>query len=113
MNARRISQIGVAALTAAAWLNLGTAAHAQEEAVVHYRLVGWKSAHFDDARSARSFEEAIKRIGCETRQEQHNGHIDVTYRCPQWRSISASNDDAAHRWQNWLRQNGFETRHEH
>jgi hypothetical protein len=37
----------------------------------------------------------------------------VQYRCPTWRSLRTSSDDAAHRWEKWLRQHGFETAHQH
>lgn len=94
-------------------LGQGTAAPAQQGEVVHFRLMSWKTAHFDGVRAADSFEQSLQRLGCETRQNSHAGHIDVLYRCPQWRSKATPTDMAAHRLQSWLRENEFETRHDH
>ncbi|MCC7423281.1 MAG: hypothetical protein IT428_23645 [Planctomycetaceae bacterium] len=105
----------VAALTLAvgAMFVQGTPAQAQQGEVVQFRLMSWKTAHFDSAREADSFEQSLRRLGCETRQDGHAGHIDVQYRCPRWRSMTTPTDAAAHRLQGWLRENEFETRHDH
>ncbi len=81
--------------------------------VISFRLPNWKSAHFDDAKSAEANFKTFKQIGCEVEQGQHGGHFDVRYRCPKWRSISFKSHDDAHRWERWLKASGFETSHKH
>lgn len=88
-------------------------AQAQGQFVVEYRLSAQRSAHFDEPRDAEQFSQGLKRLGCDVRMENHGDHLDVTYRCPQWRSLEVSSDEAAHRWEGWLRKQGFETSHQH
>ena len=82
-------------------------------AVVNFRLPNWKSAHFDDAKSAQTNFKTFQQIGCEVEQDQHGGHFDVRYRCPTWRGISLNSHGEAHRWERWLNASGFETSHKH
>lgn len=86
---------------------------AAEQFVVQFRLAQQRSAHFDDPRAADQFSRGLRQLGCEVKTENHGNHLDVTYRCPQWRSLDASSDEAAHRWEGWLRKQGFETAHQH
>jgi hypothetical protein len=39
----------------------------------------------------------------------HNGHVDIKYRCPQWRQLTLEKPEEAVRWEKWLKQNLFET----
>ncbi|MCC7425196.1 MAG: hypothetical protein IT428_33415 [Planctomycetaceae bacterium] len=94
-------------------LAFAASALAQESYVVEFRLPKQRSAHFDDPREASQFGKDLQRLGCDVRTENHGEHLDVTYRCPQWRSIEASSDAAAHRWEGWLKSQGFETSHRH
>lgn len=94
-------------------LGLTSSVMAQGQYVVEFRLANERSAHFDDPRDASQFSQDLRRLGCDVRTENHGNHLDVTYRCPRWRSIEASSDDAAHRWEGWLRKQGFETAHNH
>ncbi len=80
---------------------------------VSFRLPAWKSAHFDELYQANSQSDTFRMLGCEVKQGSHAGHYDVSYRCLQWRTIGLPSDDDAHRWDKWLKTNGFETRHEH
>ena len=88
-------------------------AFAAEREIISFRLPDWKSAHFDDAKSAQANFETFKQIGCEAEQHQHGGHFDVRYRCVQWRSIALTSHDEAHQWERWLKAYGFETSHRH
>jgi len=90
-----------------------TEAQGAEQFVVQFRLVAQRAAHFDDPRTAEQFSQGLKRLGCEVKIENHAGHLDVAYRCPQWRSLEAGSDEAAHRWEGWLKKQGFETSHQH
>lgn len=92
-----------------------SAANAQDEPreVVSFRLAAWKTQHMNDAKAAASMVETLKNIGCEARQSNHGNHIDVSYRCTTWKSIALKTHTDAHRWENWLKQRGFETQHKH
>lgn len=80
---------------------------------VDFRLMKWKTLHFEDAGSAQKYYKTFKAIGCECEQEKHNGHIDVRFRCTEWRSLTLKTHAEAHRWEAFLKKAGFETRHEH
>ena len=84
---------------------------ATEREVVAFRLIEWKTVHFDDAQRAGSYADAIERLGCEVRTSDHGGHIDVSFRCPLWREIAVDSHAKAHEWENWLKSKGFETHH--
>jgi hypothetical protein len=88
-------------------------AEAAEKAAVQYRLVKQKTLHLDSEKSAKSVLQSLKNLGCETKLGSHNGHFDLTYRCPKWRQAEFDGHDAAHKWQDWLRKLGFETGHKH
>ena len=89
------------------------AASAAEKAVVKYRLVQQKTIHLDDEKTARSYEQSLKKLGCESKLGSHGGHFDLTFRCPKWRQAAFDGHDEAHKWQNWLKSLGFETAHAH
>jgi len=95
------------------WVVFAPSASAAEQEVVAYRLMAWKTVHFDDAQRADNHVSTLRRLGCDVRTGDHGGHIDVTYRCPEWREISLDSHAKAHTWQGWLNASGFETRHEH
>ena len=97
----------------AALLGVCLSTWAAEPFVVQFRLLRWESAHLHDSQEAATAHAALAKIGCETRQEQHDDHFDLHYRCPQWRAIQVTSDDAAHKWEGWLRDLGFETSHRH
>jgi len=80
---------------------------------IAYRLPEWKEMHFDDARKAEQHLAAVKKLGCETQLNSHNGHTDVVYRAVRWQSMEVANDKLAHQWQDWMNSSGFETLHGH
>ena len=92
---------------------LTTPASAAEKEVVAYRLTQWKASHFDDQARARQHYDTVKKLGCEAKQDDHGGHIDVSYRCEKWKEIALKDHDAVHRWEKWLKAAGFETKHTH
>jgi ABC-type proline/glycine betaine transport system substrate-binding protein len=101
---------------AAAALCLGSAgesAMAAEREIVSYRLKDWTTAEFEDSGKAETHYKTLKKLGCEVKQEQHEDHIDVTYRCPKWREIAVKSHSDAHKWEDWLKDCGFETKHKH
>jgi hypothetical protein len=86
---------------------------AKQPVAIAYRLNKWKTMHFNDGNKAKQHAAAVKKLGCETKTQDHAGHIDVTYRQNGWKALSLSNDKVAHQWQTWLKGAGFETLHGH
>lgn len=81
--------------------------------IVRFRLGEWKAQHFQDQGQAKSFADTVVHLGCEAKTGAHGDHVDVTYRCPEWKSLQAPSHDSAHKWESWLKAAGFETVHEH
>lgn len=77
--------------------------------VVRYRLENWKRKHIHDTAKAEQLADVFKKLGCEVEKADHNGHIDIKYRCPQWRQITIDSSEEAVRWEKWLKQNLFQT----
>ena len=67
----------------------------------------------DDAATAKSYAQSLKKLGCDHRLDGHAGHFDLTMNCPKWRDAEFPDHGAAHKWQDWLKSLGFETKHEH
>ncbi|WP_139228645.1 hypothetical protein [Planctomicrobium piriforme] len=82
---------------------------------LEYRLTEWKTIHAEAtaAGDITKLVATLKSIGCEVRDERHEGHADISYRSPIWRDIHFANHQSAQQWQSWLQANGFEARHEH
>lgn len=80
---------------------------------VRFRMADWRNAHLHDAAQADQFGTMLQMIGCEAERHAHDGHIDIRFRCAEWQTIALHNHNAAHAWQDWLNQNGFETEHSH
>lgn len=107
----------VIVLAAVAGLRLNTRAFGQEaahpESTIAYRLLENKTLHFDELQKASEHLDAVKKLGCEVAPAGHEGHSDVTYRCPKWKALTLANDELVHQWQEWLEAAGFETLHGH
>lgn len=84
-----------------------------ELATVQMRMTEWKTIHSHDAAQAKDLQTTFEAIGCEVQANNHGNHIDIRLRMPHWQTIGLANDQAAHIWMNWLKQSGFETKHEH
>jgi len=81
--------------------------------IVRYQLSDWKAKHIHDSKKADTIAKTLKKLGCELKKVQHNGHIDVKYRCPKWRQLSLDSHADAHKWEKWLKEFGFKTEHKH
>ena len=86
---------------------------ARQDWIVEFRLSSWRTMHFPNADKANQHIQAMRKLGCETKKFDHNGHFDVRYRCTNWKQMKLATDDEAHQWVRWLKQNGFETVHQH
>ncbi len=87
--------------------------HEHSKETLAFRLADWKQFHFDDPAKAQQHLETVNKLGCEAKQDSHSGHIDVTYRCTEWKTIDVANHDLAHQWQGWLEAAGFDVSHGH
>lgn len=107
-------QMKQAALTAGILLaGLVAPALASGAEIVKFRLADWKAQHFHDQAQAKTFADTVVRLGIEAKTAPHGDHIDVTYRCVEWKSLQAASHESAHAWETWLKQAGFETQHQH
>lgn len=86
---------------------------ATADEIVRYQLTDWKAKHIHDSKKADTISKTLKTLGCELKQEKHNGHIDVKYRCPKWRVLKLDSHDEAHKWEKWLKEYNFKTEHKH
>jgi len=98
-------------LIAFALLAVPATLHADE--IVRYHLKDWKAKHIHDSKKADAIASTLKKLGCETKRHQHNGHIDIRYRCPQWRQLKLDSHAEAHKWEKWLKEFHFQTQHTH
>ncbi|MGV3484850.1 MAG: hypothetical protein ACO1RT_10575 [Planctomycetaceae bacterium] len=78
-----------------------------------FQLPQWKVMHFDDAAKATQHLATVKKLGCEVKQGNHAGHIDVSYRCPEWKSLTVKDHAVADQWADWLKASGFDVSHSH
>ena len=86
---------------------------AMADEIVRYQLPQWKAKHIHDAKKADTIAATLKKLGCELKKHQHNGHIDVQYRCPRWRELKLDSHADAHKWEKWLKEFEFKTEHKH
>ena len=87
--------------------------HDHSAETLAFFLSKWHTLHFEDAGKAMQHAEMVQKLGCEVRQEGHSGHIDVTYRCTEWKSIKVASHDLAEQWLGWLKGSGFDVSHGH
>jgi len=88
-------------------------ADATAEEIVRYRLTEWKSQHLHDVAKGKKITETLTKLGCEIKKEDHNGHVDLKYRCPEWKQLDLKSHDEAQKWEAWLTKFKFETEHKH
>ncbi len=81
--------------------------------IVRYRLPTWKAKHIHDSKKADIIADTLGKLKCELERKEHDGHIDVRYRCPQWRQLELKTHEEAHKWEKWLKDYEFETEHKH
>ncbi|MCA9136325.1 MAG: hypothetical protein KDB00_06195 [Planctomycetales bacterium] len=81
--------------------------------VVHYQCKEWKAKHIHDAKKATAITETLKKLGCEIKEAQHDGHIDVQYRCEKQRDLPVKSHEEAVKWEKWFKEYGFKVYHTH
>ena len=93
---------------------LGTIpAIASADEIVRYQLKDWRAKHIHDTKKADTIAKTLKSLGCEVKKEQHNGHIDLKYRCVKWHQMKLDTHKEAHKWESWLKEYYFKTEHKH
>lgn len=80
---------------------------------VAFRSKEWQSLHAKDDADADKTLAMLRKLGCETKVDNHGDHSDVTFRSVEWREITLESHENADRWEQWLNKNGFETLHGH
>ena len=88
-------------------------APAEGAVAVHYRLPRSQTLHPKNEKQTQEFLAIYSGLGCVVRQNQHAGHMDVSVTCPSWRNLVFTSHEEAHRVQKWLKDQGFETQHQH
>lgn len=86
---------------------------ASADEIVRYQLKDWKAKHIHDTKAVETISKTLKKLGCEIEQHQHNGHVDLKYRCPKWHELKLKTHDEAHKWEAWLKEYSFTTEHKH
>ena len=80
---------------------------------VRFRLAKPRKIHLHNQVEAKQIINTLELVGCSVTTSNHGDHLDATFNCPQWLTIELPSEDAAHSWQKWFRDSGFETQHEH
>jgi hypothetical protein len=76
---------------------------------IGFRLKEWKTIHAPSAEDAQVTVATLKKIGCEVESGDHGNHIDVKYRCPDWKSMKVATDQLVNQWTTWCAGKGMET----
>ena len=93
---------------------LSATANASEIAEsVAFRSREWQSLHAKDATDADKTLATLRKLGCETKIDNHGDHSDISFRSVEWREVTLESHENADRWEQWLNKNGFETLHGH
>jgi hypothetical protein len=77
---------------------------------VKFRMPAAKTVHMHDAEKAKQILNTLSLVGCKVDTRDHDGHIDATFDCPEWKTIELVSEDSAHAWEKWLKESGFETK---
>lgn len=75
---------------------------------VGFRLASWKTIHTHNQESVKSNVAMLKKLGCEVATNDHGDHVDVRYRCVNWKSMELPSEQLADQWTDWLSEKGLE-----
>ena len=76
---------------------------------VGFRLTEWKTIHSHSEEEAQEILATMTKIGCEVASDNHGNHIDIKYRCPEWKSMKLTTDQLVNQWSTWCQSKGMET----
>ena len=77
--------------------------------IVGYRAPEWKTLHTASTAGAEKTIATLKRIGCEVQTNNHGDHVDIKFRCQEWRSMKVKTHTLQAQWSNWCENQGLET----
>ena len=77
--------------------------------IVGYRAPEWKTLHTSSTKGAEQTVATLKRIGCEVETNNHDDHVDIKFRCEEWRSMKVKTHALQSQWSNWCENQGLET----
>lgn len=77
--------------------------------IVGFRATEWKTIHSGSQDQAKQTIATLTKLGCEVKSDNHGDHIDINYRCPQWRSMKLDTDTLVNQWSIWCDTQGMET----
>ncbi len=86
------------------------AAHVE---VVQYRAAEKNTLHIHQPAAAAEALAIYQALGCKAEKVSHGNHSDLQVTCPEWREITLPTHVAAGSWEKYLKDAGFETKHEH
>jgi hypothetical protein len=78
---------------------------------VRLQLASPLTLHIHNAAEADETGNLLTLLGCKVTRSAHDGHIDLTVECPEWKTIGFASHDAAHKWQDVFNKMGFATEH--
>lgn len=76
---------------------------------IGFRTGDWKTIHAASTEQAEQEAATLKKIGCEVTTENHGNHIDVKFRCAEWKSMKVATDQLVNQWSAWCANKGMET----
>jgi hypothetical protein len=79
--------------------------------ILGYRMLDWKANHIHDAAAAATQAETLRKLGCEVKTAQHDGHSDVQFRTVYWKSLALDSAEQLQQWKTWLETVGFDVIH--
>ena len=74
-----------------------------------FRMPQWKTIHSHSAEEAETAIATLKKLGCEVTSDNHGNHIDVKYRCSEWKTLNLATDQLVNQWSTWCNAKGMET----
>lgn len=80
--------------------------------ILKFQAQEWIVKHFENESDAAEFLAIGKGLGCEIRQDSHDGHTDIQVRSPEIKHIQCRSHEEAEARVQWLQSLGFNARHE-
>ena len=81
--------------------------------MIAFQTKDWVKKHFEKEGVGAEFVVVCKALGCEYKEDNHDGHADIQFRCPKPRHIECPNHEAAEARAEWLTKLGFMAKHDH
>ncbi len=79
--------------------------------ILGFRMLDWKAKHIHSPEAAVTHAETLRKLGCEVKTDEHDGHTDVQARTVYWKSLALDTQEQLQQWKSWLEQAGFDVIH--